>query len=434
MRDLLLVVFFFVAVYYTFKKPTAGVCAWIWIAMAAPSEWVFGFSQVLRLNLSIVIVTLLSYLVWKEKPEFKMTKIHFWVFFFCFWMLLSTIFNIRLDSAYAWFKFTEFVKVVTLFLFVTLVVRTKKDIDAFIWAIVLAIPAYAAMEGVKFILSAGGHRIVGRAGILIDRNDLAVAINMCIPLIIYLRSQTKNVWLRHGLLALTALNVIAIVGTYSRGGFIGLMILGIAVWLSSKRKMIYAVLVICALPIVYGMAPQEWKERQSTIETAATEDGSFIGRLWAWKIATLIAIDNPFTGGGFKATTDPILWSVYAAQTPDFGPIYTPPIPHHTSPKAAHNIYFQVLASAGFVGLIIFLIMLARSYLTCIQISARAKKAHLVWMHTLAKALTLSLIGYAITGLNVSLAYFELLYALLAILSVLTYKVSQEVVRRKAFT
>lgn len=419
MRDIFIVIFFLVTIYYCFKKPYVGVAAWIWIALMIPTSWAFGFSQHLRLNLTIVIMTFLSFLFAKKEHQFKFTAIHFWVFFFCFWMLISTIFNLRVDSSYAWDKYLEFVKVIALFLFITLTVHNKKSINTVVWAIVLSVSAYAAMEATKFLLSFGGHAIVGRPGILEDRNDLAVAINMCIPLILYLWSESQHKKLKLGLLMLAGLSVVAIVGTYSRGGFIGLAILSMAVWLKSERKFLYAILAIIALPILYASAPDRWKDRQATVENAAVEDGSLIGRLWAWKIATLIALDNPMTGGGWKATTDPVLWHTYADETPNFGPISTPPIPQTLTPKAAHNIYFQVLGSAGFVGLIIFLIMMLTGYLTSIKCSKIADKKGEIWMKNLASAISLSLIAYGITGLNVSLAYFELVYALLAIIAVL---------------
>lgn len=298
MRDLLLVGFLAIAIYYSFKRPYLGVAAWIWIALTAPAQWAFGFSQDFRLNLTIVITTGMAFIFAKHKTPSKFSTIHYLVGLFAFWMLISTIFNLRIDSGYAWEKMIEFLKVLMLFLFITLTVRKKLHIDVLIWAMVLSISSYAAMEATKFLLSAGGHRIVGRAGIIIDRNNLAVAINMCLPMIFYLWSNSKHKWLRLGLVGLALLNVVAIVGTYSRGGFIGLTILAFAMWLKSNRKIVLLLLAIMTFPAAYQYAPQEWRERQATVETAAVEDGSFIGRLWAWKIATLIAIDNPMTGGG----------------------------------------------------------------------------------------------------------------------------------------
>lgn len=425
MRDILLVCFLIVATYFTFRKPFIGVAAWLWIALMAPSQWAFGFSQSFRLNFTIGIVAAIAYLFSRDKARLKFTGMYFVVLLFAFWMLLASIFHNQLDSALVWDKCIEFMKVIALFLFLTLTVRTENQLNTIIWAILFAVSAYAAMEACKFILSGGGHRITGRSGIISDRNDLAVAINMCLPLILYLWHTTENKKLKMGLLLLFFLNIIAVVGTFSRGGFIGLSVLAVAVWWRSKHKLAGFVLALVSLTVLYVNVPEEWKARQMTVMTAVEEDGSFIGRLWAWKIATLIAIDNPVTGGGFKATTDPFLWSYYALETPDFGFIETPPIPEYVKPKAAHNIYFQVLASSGFVGIGIFLSMLVTGLMSCMRNVVLARRYKIPWLEYLSNALFLSLVGYAITGLNVSLAYFELVYALLAMIMVVRLEITR---------
>jgi probable O-glycosylation ligase (exosortase A-associated) len=421
MRDIFLVAFLLFAVFYTFKKPYIGVAAWIWIALTGPTEWAFGFSQTFRLNLTIVLVTALAYLFYRDKYKVNFSSVHFWVFLFWFWTLLATFLHDQINTDYVWIKMNEFTKVIVLYLFIVLTVRKKHELDTLIWAIVLSVSAYGAMEAVKFLLSGGGHRITGKVGILKDRNDLAVAINMCIPLIIYLLTQTKHKYLKLGLVGIIVLNAIAIVGTYSRGGFVGLAILGVAFWLKSNHKILIAVVAIMLLPVAYNYAPAEWKERQQTVETAAVEDSSFIGRLWAWKVATMIALDDPLTGGGMKANIDPLLWQTYAPYTSDFGPIYTPPVPEYLKPLAAHNIYFQVLGSSGFAGLIIFLFMLWSGFWRCWRMSVSKVESLPTWKKDLTKAISLTFIGYGVTGLNVSLAYFELVYALLAIIAVITF-------------
>lgn len=436
MRDLLLVGFLFVAIYFSFKKPFLGVAAWVWIALTAPADWVFGFSQSFRLNLTIVVVTATAYLVNKSKVHAVQKggagAIKFWVLFFLFWTLISTVFHNQINDSLVWSKFIEFTKVIVLFVFITIAVTTRTQINTIVWAIVLSISSFAAMESIKFALSGGGHHIVGKAGIIADRNDLAVAINMCIPFIFYLWSESKNKALRIGLIVLVALNALAIIGTYSRGGFIGLSILAFAMWLRSDRKMRYLIFALFVLPILYAKAPDEWRDRQSTVETAAVEDSSFIGRLWAWKIATMISLDDPFTGGGMKATTDPLLWGTYAPYTENFGFIYTPPIAAEHRPLAAHNIYFQVLGGSGFVGLGIFLIMLMVGLLKCLSNASVARREGVVWAKNLSDALTLSFVGYGITGMNVSLAYFELLYAVLGIICVVTVVLNQELQKNQS--
>lgn len=100
-------------------------------------------------------------------------------------------------------------------------------------------------------------------------------------------------------------------------------------------------------------------------------------------------------------------------------PIITPPIAPYVTPKAAHNIYFQVLGSAGFVGLCVFLSMMLAGFLTCLGNAKRAKQHGAKWCQDLSNAISLAFVGYGVTGLNVSLAYFELVYAFLALIAVI---------------
>lgn len=417
MRDLLLVGFLFVAIYYSFKKPYIGVAAWIWIALTAPAKWAFGFSTSFRMNLTIVLITALAYFFVQKNKSYKFNGLSFWVLMFGLWTLVSTSANLALYSSAVWSYWIQFLKVLALFVFITLVVKKKVHVNTLVWALVLSISAYAGMEGVKFILSGGGHRIIGRAGIIEDRNDLAVAINMCIPLIIYLITTVKNKNLKLGLYGLLGLNVVAVVGTYSRGAFIGLTILAIAFWLKTNKKFVVTIAALIIIPIAFSFAPQSWKERQTTVKTASSQDGSFIGRLWAWKVSTMIALDNPLTGGGFNAVMDYRLWGTYAPFTPDFMIPETPPVPAHVKAKAAHNIYFQVLGDHGFVGLIIFCFILLMTFVSNAQNRRFARDKEQEWLVKFSGAISLSMVGYCITGANVSLAYFDLLYAIVGIVA-----------------
>lgn len=419
MRDLLVVIFLFAAIYYSFKKPYLGVCAWIWVALLAPAEWAFGFSQNFRINFTIVIITALSYVFVQKNKSFKLGSLGTLVCLFWVFTLITSVLHQTINDDAMWFEFVKFTKVFALYIFVCLTVFKRIHVESLIWAIVLSLSSYSAMEAVKFMLSFGSYRIEGVAGVIKDRNDLAVAINMAIPLILYLQTTVKDKRIKVGLMILLLLNVVSIVGTYSRGGFIGLSILGLAFWLKSNHKILIFLFALIMLPTIYSFAPAEWKERQSTVSTAATEDGSFIGRLGAWKISTLIAIDYPITGGGFDAVTDPLLWALYAPSTANFGPIETPPIPRGQSPKAAHNIYFQVLGDHGFLGFFIFLCIFFSAYNFNRKNQNQGKENDVFWVERLSSYIFLSFVGYGVTGMNVSLAYFDLVFVLLGIITVI---------------
>lgn len=426
MRDILLVGFLFIAIYYSFKRPWIGMAAWVWIALTAPAKWTFGFSHSFRLNLTIVAITVIAYVFVQKYKEYRFNPLTFWVVLFAVWTLVTSAANQTSFSYYVWEYWNQFIKVILLYIFLTLTVYKRLHVNTIVWAIVLSVSSFAAMEACKFFISGGSHRITGKAGIIQDRNDLAVAINMCIPLIIYLRHMTTHVLVKKGLLVLIILNIAAIIGTYSRGGFIGLVLLGAAFWWISDRKLLYGVLAAIAIPLFFAFAPGEWKERQNTVSTATTQDSSFIGRIWAWKISTMIALDYPLTGGGFHAVKDRLLWGRYAPFTPGFGLVETPPIPAGLRPKAAHNIYFQVMGDHGFMGLFIYLMILWKTFAVNIKNRRWARDNDQPWLIHFCSAVNLALVGYCVTGNNVSLAYFDLLYAFCGLVAAISIHIARE--------
>ena len=76
--------------------------------------------------------------------------------------------------------------------------------------------------------------------------------------------------------------------------------------------------------------------------------------------------------------------------------------------------------------MIIFLLILSSTYFQCRRNAKEAKKQGVEWCDNLSRAISLSLIGYGITGLNVSLAYFELVFALVGIVVLIKYKLQNK--------
>lgn len=425
MRDLAVLFLFIFLIIYTIRRPYIGVCAWIWIALAYPAGWAWGFSTSLRLNFTIAILTVLSYLMYKKKPKVKFDVLSFLIVVLWFIALISSLASNSLLSDFIWNKFSEFSKIIALYFAVILILRKKLHIDTLLWSIVLSVSSFAGMEAGKYLLSGGGHAINGYAGhILGDRNDLAVAINMCLPIIVYLNGQTKHQMLKYGLTFLLVLNVIAIVGTGSRGGFVGLVMISLFFFWKSNRKFLMVISLAIVIPIGYQLAPSDWSDRMSTVKEANT-DSSFIGRLWAWKISVKIANDN-FWGNGFYATQDPIAWHKYKTGTENFMLISTPTVPDDLQVKAAHSIYFQVIGDFGYIGFSIFLLMLLLLLVKIYRIRSLAKARSIPWCEHLTTMLIVSFVGYLVTGANVSMAYFDLLYVFMGMTIVMKRAIEEQ--------
>jgi putative inorganic carbon (HCO3(-)) transporter len=300
---------------------------------------------------------------------------------------------------------------------------TRIRIHALIAAVCLGLGFHGFTQGLMYIASGGGHKILGIPSVG-DNNSFAVAILMVIPLMLYLAMYSADHIIKFSWFAGLTVSVISVVATFSRGGFIGMAMLGFGLVATSKRKAASLLMLAVAAVAIYAFAPAAWFARVDTIDSA-TSDDSFMGRVIAWKISTLVALARPFFGGGFHAIQSLPVWQAYQANfaSLDFIPTSLPDV----SPHAAHSIYFEVLGDLGFVGLFLFLSLLLLSFRNVQVIRKLSKgKPELAWAYDLANALRLSMIVYCVSAAALSMAYLELLYILLAATSRLRSMVEVE--------
>ncbi|MBU2894684.1 putative O-glycosylation ligase, exosortase A system-associated [Colwellia sp. D2M02] len=422
MRDIFLVLVFPALLYFIFKRPYIGVSLWIWSAMFFPNGWVWGFASSLRYNMLIALATILSYFFQRNKVKTEASGLTVLILIFFIWSTISSALTLS-NPSIVWFEWNIFLKIIIFYFLCIFVIKTKHHINVFLWAICLSAAYFGAAEGLKYIVTAGGHTVAGIPGSrLEDRNELALALNMTIPLIMFLLSQTKSKWLRLALMGAVAFNIVAILGSYSRGGTLALIVVGGYFFLQSKRKLLVSIFLVVAVGVSSAFVSDEWTGRMNTIETM-DQDTSFLGRAMAWKQATLMALDNPIFGAGFKAGQNQGLWMLYEPDFYKLNFIVDTTGIHFPKAKAAHSIYFQVLGDLGFVGLIMFLSILLITYR---KLSWVTRNTDDEWLIGLARMLKVSLIAYCAGGAALSLPYFDLSFAIFALAHILC-----ELIKRK---
>jgi probable O-glycosylation ligase (exosortase A-associated) len=292
------------------------------------------------------------------------------------------------------------IEVLKIFLFVqiaAMVLRTRKQLDWMIWVIVISVGTFGVKGGLFTILSGGAGRVYGPPGdsFLSDNNAIAVALIMVIPFMYYLRSQSKSIWMRHGMIVAMALSAMAVIGTYSRGGLLAVAAMILFLWVKGKQKILFAALIIPLIPLGITVMPQSWFDRMNTISSYEA-DASAMGRINAWKTAINIANDRPLVGGGFELYSQ----RVFARYAPNPEDVH-----------AAHSVYFQMLGEHGYVGLLIFL-----SAGVAARVSGRRtivlsrNRPDMEWAGQLARAFQVSLVGYAVGGAFVNIGYWDLIY------------------------
>ncbi|MES2900183.1 MAG: putative O-glycosylation ligase, exosortase A system-associated [Pseudomonadota bacterium] len=426
MRDIVFLALLPLMLYAMFKRPFIALGMWIWTAMFFPNAWVYGPAQSLRYNLMFTGITILGYIVLKEKPKVSWGKIGGLVFLFFLWTAISSVTTIGALGTTGDILF-RFFKVVMLFVFVVLIVDKKLHIDFFLWCVVLSIGFYGSLEALKFVASGGGHKIEGFAGhVLGDRNELALSFVMILPICAYLLGEygRESKWVRFGLLGLMGLLVTAVVGTQSRGGLISILGLAAYMFMKSNRKGLLGTLAVILVVALSALVSEEWLSRMDTIGEAK-QDASFMGRVVAWKMSFIMAAQNPFFGGGFKALETPVVWLALSQDFNSYPFFYTAdafPDPYFA--RAAHSVYFQVLGEHGFVGLAIYLMMVGTAFMKVRRVAAKVKRYKgPEWIATLATMLQLVIFAFCLGGAALSFAYFELVYAVFGLILVLETRI-----------
>jgi probable O-glycosylation ligase (exosortase A-associated) len=422
MRDIFLLGILPFLLYPMTQRAFIGLGLWVWTALFFPNGWVYGVASDLRYNLLFTVATVLAYLALKQKPKVRFGSLGALVLLFFLWTTLSSATSIGRPDV-VWDIWSRFAKVTLLFVFVVLIVEKKRHVDFMLWCVVLSVGFYANLEALKFLASGGGHKIAGMAGhVLGDRNELAVAFVMTLPVCFYLLGEygPRSRVVKAGLVATIALLVIAIVGTQSRGGFIALLALAGYLFLKTERKVFVGVLIVALGLVVAHLASSEWLARINTIESA-DQDASFMGRVVAWKLSFIMAMHHPFFGGGFKSLEYFPVWADLSKEFLSYPWFYTgDAVPNPTAGRAAHSVYFEVLGEHGFVGLAIYLACLVSAFRKAGKAGRAAIAQHApAWIPSLATTLQLSIFAFALGGAALSFAYFDLTFALFGLVAVL---------------
>ncbi len=410
MRDLLFVSVFSPFMALSLIHPWSGLLTFGWIAFLKPHSLLFSFAGQIPFNLIIAVTTALGWSISKEKKTFEIDLTAMLIIALVAVAALSTAFS--LAPAASQEELSKLLKTMVFLVLLRLMLVNRVRLHGYIWLMAFAMGFFGLNGGTLFIVSGGQHQLAGPPQSEIgDRNNLALAMLLAVPLMNYLRLQSRHRWMRIGLVGAMVMTVLAVLATYSRGGFIGLLAMGVFLWWKSKSRIAaMAAMAILAVGLLQ-IAPDRWKERMGTIETAKVEDSSFKLRLQAWHTYLAAALDRPLTGAGPYALQNA---SIYFRYAPGRDVIDVA----NERPRAAHSIYFQVLGDMGFPALLLYLALLANGFWTARWITARTRKRpELDWMGDLARMIQVSMVAFCVSGAALSMAFYDYFLSLLIVLS-----------------
>jgi probable O-glycosylation ligase (exosortase A-associated) len=420
MRDLFLGPLLLAILVQTFRTPSAGVLGWTWLTLMTPQKLIWGLLSGMPLNLILALATLAMVVFTRDRKKLPFnTVVGLWALFIVA-MTVTSVF--ALNYSVSWGIWSRVVKVMLLGLLVPVLMATPRRIHALVWVMIMCL-GYFGIKGGLFTLfmGSGGHVVGPPDSQLIDNNNLALALCMSLPLMNYLRLQSDNRTVRMGLLFSMIATTFGALGTFSRGGFIGLGVMAGYLWWKSKSRFALAIGTAAVVVPAYLMMPASWYERMGTLKDASSQQ-TFLTRWDAWTVNWNIARARPFTGGGFAASEDPNTYRTYSHGRS----IYADGSNNgETGGHAAHSIYFEVLGDHGFIGFTIYFALLLSTLVMLRRVRKAARSIpSLTWAAELATMMQVSFLAFFVSGTALSMAYYDLVFLFIGITLTLDQMVS----------
>ena len=399
MRDILVFSILLGALPFAVRYTWVGVLLWNWVSLMNPHKLAFGFA----FNAPVAAIAggaaLLSLFVGRDKLRMPTDPPVIVLFLLVLWICVTTA--LAIDPIGSMDQFVKVLKIQLMIGVAFAAIQSRKHIELFIWVAVLSIGFYGFKGGIFTLVTGGGARVWGPPGGFIeDNNELAVALVMTIPLMNYLRRVATRAIVRHGLLLLMVLCGVSALGSQSRGALLAICAMMAVLWLRSDKKILSGVALAVLAAGLIAFMPASWEERMRTIQTYE-QDTSAMARIHAWEMCFNLANDR-LTGGGFE---------IYNTE------VYSKYMPEARLPQAAHSIYFSMLGEHGYVGLFLYVLLGVLSYRVASKIRRLTRDVpQAAWAHVLAGMCQVSLVGFAVGGAFLSLAYFDFAFNIIVIL------------------
>jgi hypothetical protein len=297
-----------------------------------------------------------------------------------------------------------YLKTVAVFWLLCNVVTTVPRLRTMAWGLVL-MSAPLALTAVRNHLAGTFapaaqpvlSRIVGYdAPLALNPNDLALVLNLIIPLAVALLLAGQTVSVRLVLLAVVALDSVAVILTFSRTGFLTLVaIVAATLWKLRRRPeapWVWGVLVLALACVPF--LPAGYSDRVGTIADVNSDPtGSSQARWGDMVAATRFVARSPFVGAGIGQDI--------LALNEERGARWV----------EVHDTYLEYAVELGIPGLVLFLGLLAASirsarYAQRVSAGLAARRE----LFHLAEGIEISLLGFTVAAVFSPGGYYFVFY------------------------
>ena len=406
-----------------FVAPFALGLGYIWVDNFSPQYVVYSILTEFPVSMVMAVAAIGAYFLMDRRYPPSVGPITVLMIMMLAWCTYTT-FDDAVAYEFAYFKWTWAAKTIVFALFMTALFRSRVQIEAFLHIYVLSLSAQFLPFALKTLYSGGSYGtsfglVAGNTG-LSEGSTLATVCMIAAVFSLHLsKYQTILPYprlVRWMYLGLFFGCIVAGIGTYERDALVGIAVVLGALWLRSRRKLLWATvggITLVALGAYVIGTNSIWVQRMLTIGN--TQESSSLGRLLVWEWTLRFVQDHPF-GGGFYA---------YVIDTITYPPTQEFPEPVIVHGKAFHSIYFELLGEQGWPGLALFFTLIGTTFVSLRRlIRLCASIDGMAWAADLAATIMIALCILLVCGAFISIAFQPEVYYAFSITVILRQHVT----------
>jgi putative inorganic carbon (HCO3(-)) transporter len=395
LRALSLRVIFAFAVPIALLRPFQGLLIYLWFSFGRPADFVWRTER-FDFLVWIAAACLLGYFLFElnQSP----IRLRGMILLLLLWGWLGLASLMAFDTSLAYPKLWEYSRGFIMAFLTASMASSEKRIRQILYVLALSLGLLGSKSALDVFLTGFSSSVVGPGGMISEQNEYALALNMGIPILVWLARDDSRRWVCWALRAMALGSVIAVVGTRSRSGLLGLLMAALVVTICSRRKSLASVSVVLGIIALLLLGPKAALERYSTISTAATSDASAIGRLEAWGAAIQMTRHHPVFGVGPR----------------NFVLVF--PLYSNAEPRVTHNAVFEMMSETGIPGCVFFLAMILAAIGEMSLLWYRAQRTpETERLGTYCQIVAGSLLVYLVPNMFINRQDFDLMYQLIAV-------------------
>jgi O-antigen ligase len=295
-----------------------------------------------------------------------------------------------------------YIQSLVLFWLIAATVTSTARLKTLVWTLAIcAVPL--ALTGLRNY--ATGVFVNGRAegyakGLASNPNDLALMMVVILPLTVSLVGVVRSVISKALLVAIALLQIATIITTFSRGGFIALIVVlgGCLLWQVRQRALAPVVLAMVVLAAGATLLPTGYGARLSTIADYNSDPTGSAQARWSDTLAAVQFIErHPLVGAGVGLD--------YLALNEVRGETW----------ESVHNAYLKAGVDLGLLGMVLYVLLLGSSLITARRAERDAEREGLPDLSRLAGGARIALLAFIVGAFFYPIPYHPYFYLLAGI-------------------